>query len=359
MERTTPCRIGILGHHDTHNFGDVLLAELCADAIQEGGGQSEFLFGCGNMSESGLRRKIKGLAESTKCDGLVLGGGGYLEAPGRYLVSNLLPLTAVATLFRLRGLPVGIFGAGSGASNRSLARLLVRQLCALSSPIIVRDKQTLESLAGMKGSEDIKLAVDLAHVVRLKGRYRSQLSQPLGAEPKSLLLHFDSLFLLEGVHPAPQYMRAALTNLQLPKGWQIKLVFDYLRDAALFENLRESFGVEVVAPTNVSDLLHEVSRASAVVSGKFHVALVAMACAKPVVGISPHPKVTDLFESFGLQRQHLPRLESEQDAATILNAGFEAVWTDDNELARVEAATKASQLYDAIAEFARRCNRRH
>jgi len=348
-------RIGILGHHDTHNFGDVLLAELCADAIEAGGGCPDFLFGCGESEASGTVRKLHGLRRSFDCAGLVLGGGGYLEAPGRAVLTNLLPLSAAVALIRARRRPVGIFGAGSGAANGPLAKFLLRYICAAASPVVIRDRQSVECLrsAGVRGG--ISILRDLAHAVSVKGRYKTLVGAAAPSSEKTLLLHIDNLFLLGAGHPELGFMMEALKTLKLPQGWKLKILFDYIRDESLNADLGRVIGCRVVSGANVAAVLQEIRNAAVVVSGKFHVALVALSLGKPTLGISPHAKVVDLFNGLGISESHRAVLSSVADAQELLAAALATQLPQGFEEARLAAVGEAVALYEQISQFAARC----
>lgn len=348
-------RIGILGHHDTHNFGDVLLAELCADAVADGGGRPDFLFGCGESETSGLARKLRGLRRNLDCAGLVLAGGGYLEAPGRTAVTNLLPLSLAVASIRARRRPVGIFGAGSGVHNGYVARILLRYVCAAASPVVIRDRQSVDCLrsAGIRG--DISLSRDLAHAVSVKGRHKILFDSAARSAERTLLLHIDNLVLLGEGHPELGCMMDALRTYTLPQGWRLKILFDYVRDESLSAELGRAFGCKVVSGISVAAVLQEIANAAVVVSGKFHVALVALSLGKPTLGISPHAKVVDLFNSLGISELHRPVLSSLEDAQELLAAAVAAELPPRFEEARLAAVGEAAALYEQISQFAARC----
>jgi polysaccharide pyruvyl transferase WcaK-like protein len=352
-------RIGILGHHDTHNFGDVLLAELCADAVGDGGGRPDFLFGCGESETSGLARKLRGLRRSLDCAGLVLAGGGYLEAPGRTAFSNLLPLSLAVASVRARRRPVGIFGAGSGVHNGKLAKIMLRYVCAAAAPVVIRDRQSIDCLriAGVQG--DLSLSRDLAHAVSVKGRYKTLFDAAAPSAEKTLLLHIDNLVLLREGHPELAFMMDALRTLKLPQGWRLKILFDYVRDELLSADLGRAVGCSVVSGANVAAVLQEIGNAAVVVSGKFHVALVALSLGKPTLGISPHAKVVDLFNSLGISELHRPILSSAADALELLAGAVAAQLPPRFEEARLSAVGEAAALYDQITQFSTHCCSQH
>jgi hypothetical protein len=56
--------VGVLGLYDTPNFGDLLLADLIADAIIEGGGIPQFPLGYKPHQNSAIWAKLRGLFQS-------------------------------------------------------------------------------------------------------------------------------------------------------------------------------------------------------------------------------------------------------------------------------------------------------
>jgi hypothetical protein len=176
------------------------------------------------------------------------------------------------------------------------------------------------------------------------------------ASEKTLLVHVDNLFLLGVQHPERNFILEGLKSFTPPKGWRVKILFDYLRDESLNAELGRITGWRVISGANVAKVLDEIGRADAVVSGKFHVALLALTLGKPTLGISPHPKVVDLFGNLKIPENHRPLLSSGAEARDLLAAGVSARLSPEFEQARLSAVENAATLYQQISDFARKCS---
>lgn len=349
-----PASVGLLGLYRTANFGDLLLADLLSDAVIEGGGRPEFILGYGKERSIALLSKIIGLAISTRCKAIILGGGGYLESGGRAIFANLVPMIFVASLAKLLHRPVGIFGPGLASTNKRISQVLVKYLCAVSEPVFIRDRQSIDSLWRSGVRKHVSLCSDLAHVVSKRGRYRNLTSQCQPSVTKKLLVHADSFFLPGMSEMGPRSFVQALKEWNLPSNWRVQILFDYFDDVSVIRSVAKATGYEVSARMSVREVLQKLRDADSIVSGKFHVALIGHAYCKPVFSFSKHEKVSDLFDRLNIKDHQVCLGPDPNNLKELLDKATQIKWTSKMDESRARMECQAEILYSEIVEFVRK-----
>jgi polysaccharide pyruvyl transferase WcaK-like protein len=348
--------IGVLGLYDTPNFGDLLLADLIADAIVEGGGTPQFVLGYKPLKGSVMRKKLCGLLKSFRCRAVMLGGGGYLEAAGRSVITKLGPITIVAALASLLGRRVAIFGAGCGPGNSGVANAMVSILCRLSEPLKIRDAQSIAALKAAGVKRNIFLCVDLAHVVVRRGRYKDLFKYRVASDKKTIIIHADAFFLRGMSDVSATDFFKIVSRWQTSYSGRIKLLFDYLDEEFLAPWDSELRKFETLAGLGVQEVLAELWNSDVIVSGKFHIALVGFTLGKPVYSFAKHAKVKDLFARLDISNNYCSGSMSSADFELLLEKAGQASWEAGNEKTRESFVNKADELYQDIVNFTRECS---
>ena len=342
--------IGIIGHYNTDNFGDLLLADLLEDSLGPDA-QALFVLGYGDRSNIHRWERLKRMLKALKCKAFILGGGGYLEARGRAVVAKLAPILVLLLCGRLLGRRAGIFGAGTGDGASWLGRILAVAICNLCKPIYVRDRYSAELLRTWGVKSRIEVLADLAHVIQVHGRYQQAVTLKAGQEQKVVLLHADSLFLLAPDHPKRLQFEELVKALVLLKNCDVVLLFDFITDQKLLAKWGPQQGVRVVACSSVRETLLELTKATVVVSGKFHVPLVSFTLRKQVIAFSKHCKTKTLFTSLGTESAYQPDILSTGRGPDVVTKLLAQAWTSEQEVSRARLVKAAVTLSETIKVF--------
>ena len=354
--------VGIIGHYNTDNFGDLLLADLVKDSIGPDV-QSCFVLGYGARSNSYAWARIKRLLKALKCKAFILGGGGYLEAGGRAVVAKLLPILAVLLYARLLGRPAGIFGAGTGDGASWIGRRLAVAICNLCKPIYVRDQYSAELLRAWGVKARVEVLADLAHIIQVHGRYHQEIAvemgqgQKVGKGQKVVMLHADNLFLVAPNHPERLQFEELVKALALSSACDVVLLFDYIRDPCLLAKWEELKGIRVVSCSSVRETLVEISKADLVISGKFHVPLVSFSLRKQVIAFSKHCKTKTLFTSLGIEQAYQPDLLTSGRPYEFITKLLSVEWTPEHEASRARLVQAAVNLQERLGAFCAQVSR--
>ncbi len=348
--------IGVMGHYNTDNFGDLLLADLLEDSLGSDA-RALFVLGYGAKSNVHTWARLKQLLKALKCKAFILGGGGYLEARGRAVIAKLLPIFVLLLYARVLGRRAGIFGAGTGDGASWLGRRLAVAICNLCEPIYVRDQYSAELLRTWGVRSRVEVFADLAHVIEVHGRYQQAVTLRMDQQRRVILLHADNLFLLAPDHPRRIQFEELVKALALLPTCDVVLLFDYITDPRLLAEWKGSKGIRVVACSSVKETLYEIGKADLVLSGKFHVPLVSYTLRKQVIAFSKHCKTKTLFTSLGIESAYQPDVLTNSRAYEIITQLLAQAWTPEQEVSRAGLVQAAVNLSKSITIFCEQVKR--
>ena len=219
----------------------------------------------------------------------------------------------IAKLCRRRLLFVSV---GAGPLYRRLARWLVRAALLLADFRSYRDASSQRCLQriGVPAERD-PLAPDLAFGLPedlLQGEHGE------GRRPVVGLGVMRDPGRYSAASPSPETERAYLgalataTRSWLAQGYDVRLLIGDLADVAVKRELQELVAERTPAGVDgclidepvrsVEELIAQIARTDVVVATRFHNALLALVCGKPVLSISFHDKCASLMRDLGLSR---------------------------------------------------------
>jgi polysaccharide pyruvyl transferase WcaK-like protein len=253
----------------------------------------------------------------------------------------------------LLGKQVGIFGTGSGPDSSRFANFLVSTLCRLSGPLHIRDAQSIASLRSAGVKRNISLCVDLAHAVLHKGRYKTIFKKIQRNKEKLIIIHADAFF-LNGMSDVPHAgLLQIMTKQKSLMRSRIVLLFDYLKEADLAPWKAEFRNLNVAVDLNIQEILKLLWEADAIISGKFHVALIGFTLGKPVYSFARHAKVRDLFDKLEISEWYFGGKFNVLDLERLMVTAENAKWNPKHERMRCAVEGEACKLYEAVVDFIR------
>ncbi len=296
-------KVHLHGSHFSNNFGDTLLAYLAAATVVET--DNDVLFTRPNAELETYARAHLGsrLATDPKgADCLVFHGGGYFGEPPKgssfsWAMRFARRHASVALPYILTGKPFAIVGVGVGPVRSWLGRFLVRRLFNRASLVTVRDVESVAELRRLGVKRPLPMFPDMVFgsVSALGGTSPS--------ERPYLVIHLGSW-------PFPlEDLATAIATMCGNTDRDVVLITDHENDhpkVRFCEALAAKLGTlnlqtRVHSHRDTAYLLGLLRHASAVVTDKLHVGIVASGYGVPVLSIPKHPKTPRFYAQIGLQ----------------------------------------------------------
>lgn len=282
-------KVAVLGHYNTDNYGDLLLAKVIGDCIAEAGFEYVYPLGLNLQRGTALVRLWRLIRDVLTCDAAVFGGGGYFHGASgiRFLLGKYLPWLFFVTLLRVRRKPYWILGPGVTDLNDTPSRWMVGYICRHARSIKVRDVESARIIGALPGCEGVEITCDLV----LSIDPETALSE-IPADRRNLgLLHLESYFIdSERRGVIIEDLRAIKEDLA-----GCAIFFDRISDDELNARLSRELGIPVLPYENVDGVLQTIRNAAFVVSSKLHVCITAFLFGVPLFGVSTHTKTKRFF----------------------------------------------------------------
>jgi polysaccharide pyruvyl transferase WcaK-like protein len=282
------------------NFGDVLLWKIVAERAGAVVGVDGLRY-CNmpeDMEDAFLRGLggIEKLGSNENIDAAIFCGGGYLMPPHsgglRWEIRNFLR-HGRALREAYRSGKVSVFGVGLGRIKLPFFRNVVGGVLSIASPLLVRDKESQESLShyGVStGNAHVVPDLALAYVSEEKDRYKSS--------PKFLGIHAD----FQGVDEEKKSLfLSACRDLILRTGLPIRFLVDCESKSSISSvgETRSQLGVTerdlIVYQNDCDEFLRAIGECAFVLTTKLHVGICATALGIPVASIAKHAKTKRFY----------------------------------------------------------------
>ncbi|MEO0493539.1 MAG: polysaccharide pyruvyl transferase family protein [Actinomycetota bacterium] len=274
-------RVLVCGWSGAGNLGDELLTEVVVDRLRDAGlapvvrSVAPELTVAAHPGVEVAGRGLASIRSALSVDAVVLGPGGIVQDHTSVwsLPAHLVP----ALIARLRRRPVVGLGLGADPLRRRLSRVLVR-LALRGSPVVVRDELSAGAMrgAGVDAEIDLDLAWELGHPEPVAGLGLTVAIGPVAGSgawrPGRRRLVPDD--------PAP--VIAAIERLHDEVGGPVRLVaFRGARDEEFARRLAGKLTAAELVPADRA--VDAVRGAAAVLTSRYHAALVAVAAGVPVL----------------------------------------------------------------------------
>ncbi|MDO6678460.1 polysaccharide pyruvyl transferase family protein [Shewanella sp. 4_MG-2023] len=284
--------IAIVGALWTSNFGDVLLAKLLKDRLEN----LNFNVFFPNASDQVIKElKSEGFEKSLKnIDYLFFCGGGYFsEPPGnsyKWALSRYKALFHMATYCRLLNIPYSIIGVGAGPINSNIAKLMVKHVIAKADVIALRDVESILAIRDLNKDLELELVSD--YVLSLRDKVTLQtIVNPI----RKVGVHITN----NGMSVIP----AILKYIESNKTDEFYFIEDHVGEFDLvcvtFPEIKKLFLNKIVNYVDVDKFICDINSLDFIITSKLHVGIVASALNKRVCSLPYHAKVKRLYESFG------------------------------------------------------------
>lgn len=285
----------IHGSYYTRNFGDLLLAELVAQAVSSRGFTPKCPYFRPDTQEQVSFINGNGLASFFKGDPLIFGGGGYISNSGgfRRALRWILP----ALINRISGGRYIIVGPGSDDSLDPILRPLFRLFSAFADKVVVRDEETLNVLRDTGFQGDVEITIDSALIID-----ESYI-------PKKYLDLNDSTTPLREyvVLNAPQVHRKTLEDIViaseniLVKDGGFDIVWLYENEPFNLASLTEILNAmnlnhhRVISNQHLWSVVALIKGCAALFTTQLHCGIVAYALGRPPCSLSSHVKTKRFY----------------------------------------------------------------
>ncbi|PKR89658.1 hypothetical protein CXZ10_09870 [Pleomorphomonas diazotrophica] len=325
-------RVRLHGAFEVENFGDILLAKIFANWVQEAGG-----IPVGTSVPAYLQSELD-LATSTKADvaGVIMIGGGYLGEPPRSLVGRWFwgeklrhRHLAVMRAAKQAGLPYCITGVGFGPITNLLARREAVQLMSNATSVTFRDNESMD-YASKYGFGQGSLSADAALSLRdlplsLQATQERDRIAPKDGRRLVLVQLDRSLLTREGQFLERQLSRQLarddlkVVGISDQRGTEVsnghKVCFEKVQS-----KLRDA---EFLPYDGVEKLIGRISAADLVITSKLHLGIVATALGKRVISFPTHSKTQRFYRQIGRENICLPLLQcTDQKVDDLLAHGL-------------------------------------
>ena len=246
-------------------------------------------------------------------DLLVVSGGGQLtgkSGPWGFPYGILTWFWAA----RLTGARRVLLNVGAGPLSEPLTKFFVLRTLNSANYVSFRDEpsQALARSIGFPGESrvfpDNVYSLDLPPAIA-GGRSRN--GKPVvGVSPLAYPSRSFHIAEHKAAYDALIMKFAAFTSSLIQRGYEVELFgTDVGEDPATIEDLRKAlrdrYGINTspVSPVSqIQELLRSLSRMDYVVTCRFHGVVFAHLVNKPILALSPHPKVSDHMAALGLSR---------------------------------------------------------
>lgn len=300
----------------------------------------------GVRQEFMMRRLMPRLAAS---DVICVGGGTLLTDVNLYFPQSLSAISRAAEELRK---PLWCLGCGAEGEWSARGRTMIADFVAHCDFIAVRDRVTAERIADLSGKHipvfgDFALPLALRPTrVPVARRYLlginvSDIQQSWSAhqqEYESIMVELVRTFSAI----AGRDMEIALfTTGAAQDDYPAMRVYQQLA----------SVGATIHRPDSLDELRTLISECEIVLATRLHAAIAALAAGRPVIGISPTPKIENFLTTFGLGRFsfRVPETTVSELITAIGNRGsldsqWELMDQDDCVRTRDKALTQLAQL---------------
>lgn len=258
------------------------------------------------------------------CSHLVFGGGTLFHARDGSSV-NLVLITMMVSMARLRGAQVYALGVGVAALPAGLPRHLMRCIISLVKDFAVRDESSLAHCQCLSGGTQVRLTADLAFALPLE-----RLSRTFSCRP-ALVVTLAASDIGQNGLGHEKFLASLATALQQLRnmGWKIRFVSFQeldcdgakLSDSTLFFSLYRYGLREPVEIVRVSSIPTEIPRqfsdVEVVVGMRFHGHVLAALLGIPFVGLGRDSKLADLCGHFSMPFLAMSDLQSDGLVAAV------------------------------------------
>jgi polysaccharide pyruvyl transferase WcaK-like protein len=285
-------------------------------------------------------------------DLLVVSGGGQLNGksgPWGFPYS----LLTWCWMAKVTGARCFLLNVGAGPLKESLGRLFVKRTLSAADYVSFRDQpsQMLAQKIGFTGKSEVfpDNVYSLELPARVTGRRRKEFRRIVGVAPlaypvKSEFCNPEEREIYDNVVATLARFASSLAR----HSYSLELFgTDIGEDPAVIEDLRRTLRErhDIATPSYqplqlVNDLLLRMSAMDYVVTCRFHGVVFAHLLNKPVLAISPHPKVADHMRSLGLS-QYCVDIRTVD--ANLLADRFEAMVRERDDIKNRMAVSLASR----------------
>jgi len=296
-----------------------------------------------------LWRSLRGI------DCLIFGGGTLFHAD-KGSPRNLLVMTAVAVLARLRGARVCALGVGVGRIDGWIPKLLMSLILLLSSDFAVRDKTSLENCRSLLWGAKARLTADMVFCLEIPQTAGARSAKRIGFTMAASALREADHISNKGLGE----LKAGLAVLS-EKGWRLDgIVFQHLEahgmrisDNDIFDAIlpvcRKSNGQRFQPSANAPGIAELFGGFDVVVGMRFHSLVLAAMCGIPFVGVGDDHKLRDICSSYGMPYLALSCLKATDLVSAVnLAHGLRPVKTVSDSLSRL-AAQNFGQLENCLS----------
>jgi polysaccharide pyruvyl transferase CsaB len=302
-------RVLVAGWIGSTNLGDELvfagLRRLLHDrgvdvaAISTDPSATRSLHGVGAVDHTDVAGLVRAVGQA---DAVVLGGGGLLQDDTSPF--NLPYHLSRVGLARLRGTPYAGIGLGAGGLSTRVGRAQVRRALGGAVAVSVRDEPSRQLLADI-GVPDVRVAADLAFALEPA----AAADRPPEDQLVVCLRPWSGAgtrlpAAMRGDATPDAHVEALATALDAAatrSGLAIRFAaLQHDRDDAFHRRVAERMSAACTfAAPSLDGLLHEIARARAVVSMRYHGGIAGVLAGRPVVLIGYAPKVDALAAEIG------------------------------------------------------------
>jgi len=346
-------RIVIAGWAGAGNAGDELLTAWAVAAVSEAGGTPIVL--SVDPADTSRRHRVESVqAMSPAALRLISGADGLLVGPGGILQdhSSLWSLPAHClrpAVANLRKIPVVGAGLGVGPLNRRGSDLMIRRALGRARRVVVRDRVSAELLDAAGVESDV--APDAMFAVARRGAGRVA-----GVEPDRIVVSLRNLAvagrfrIAKSLETTPDIegWALALGALRREMGVQLRFVaFDPGRDGSVHLRIAAIIGDCETVAVDETSAEAEMARALVAVCGRYHAAVLAAACARPVVTLGRGAKLPALNSILGKGSASVEPVITERGLGASVDEAMAGVVALPSTVERL--ATEAQAHTDAVA----------
>ncbi|MBU7007224.1 polysaccharide pyruvyl transferase family protein [Phosphitispora fastidiosa] len=302
------------GSYNGSNYGDILLAWLIKNIIEEEGvncilnnASSYFHRILGKSGEHPLRHNLKGV------DGVIFGGGGYLTTKKigirgykLLLLTHLVPMLEA----KRRNIPYAIVGVGSGPIHDPILQRISKYALNNAKLIILRNQESRDYLRKYNVTNGIKVTADLAlaytpNMIKIEDDIQAE--RLLATLPKGLrvFLHVNLYNPHGGISDIERGCEILVKELIKYAHDDENIVFiigsDYESKQCneinrTLHNMLPSKRSIVIQDYNPWTLSAIINRCDVIITTKLHVGIIATSFGKTVLSFSGDQKIKRFYE---------------------------------------------------------------
>jgi polysaccharide pyruvyl transferase WcaK-like protein len=341
-------RVGLLGPYGSGNLGDAAIQDAVLANLRARVPGARFLAICANPDDATARHGIeavrlraprpvpppanpvaalprqvgswtrharRSLAELDALDLLVMSGGGQLDDHWGGPFGHPLMLRLWTAGARRRGVPVAFCSVGADVVQSALSCSLLAGALTRAAYVSARDDSSARFIRSITGLPGVATVRDLAFSLPVEPALRAA-PPPDGAPVVGIGLVARGAVPQASTRAFAAYVEdVAQVGAALARDGCRVLIFESQprMDAAVaagvarrIRALHPAAVVEHETPTTVPALLRVLARTHVVLASRLHSLLLAAVLHRPVVALSPAPKVERLMADLGLGDRCLP-----------------------------------------------------